>query len=306
MGTEIKHNGVVLDEHFVDKTFKSTKGFVYSATAHLFSDVVQYPVFGRRFFEWPLALRAKVRAEREYIYADLVRELLDQLGNEVNGVPFHAIPFLSLQGDVIRMERAHGYKSVFELLKDPTLITDRGKLADCIEAYGAWTAELCNHGVVPECNHCGNIMVDEEKNEQVILIDFENYSGTIDTHQANPDYTPKYKHRMTDKSVNPITSLGLDIGILAGMKLPQEEKAFYTENYVIGFSRQFCPTECDEPRQRLETLLGDRRVRTLGLTRGVFYDTTHLAERKEGPAASYFKRDYAQLCDVAIKCFNTV
>lgn len=305
MVAEIKHNSLHFSDDSVVKDFSSKKGLIYAATAHAFSNVVQYPVFGERFFAWPLAFRAKVRAEREWIYQEAVHGAIEQRGGIIAGVPFTVVPFRSLEGSSIKMDRLDNRVSVYELLKSPDTISDRDKLAHSIGAYGVWTGILCNRGVVPECNHCGNIMVDKEANSSVALIDFENYSGSIRGLNVVPAHNQKFRHRLTDKSVDPITSLALDVGIIAGLKLPQQEKNFYLASFISGFSSEY--NEVNKgmaPHERLKGLLSDRRVKALGLTRGIFYDATHHRELAEGPSAvAYFKRDYNALREVADMSF---
>ncbi len=291
----IEHNGVSHQDETVTKEFDGARGLIYAMTAQTFSRFAQYPIFGKRFFEWPLAMTSDVRAEREWIYQYTVADILDQVGHEIDGVSIRAVEFDELTDHSIVMERLHDHVSLFELLADMSDIDDeqRAALGKSIEAYGSWTAMLYNRGIVPECNHCGNVMVNPDGMNDLALIDFENYSGPVkDSDPEVQDYIAARHRMLVPNSVEPIRSLALDIGILAGLKLPSDSKNFYLENLLRGLARSYEGSMDD-----LLPLLFDPRIRYLGLIRAGFYDSTHTQELKTGRSAiSYFREAYDELC----------
>lgn len=291
----IEHNGVSHQDETVTKDFNGARGLIYAMTAQTFSRFAQYPIFGERFFEWPLAMTADARAEREWIYQYTIADVLNDVGHEIDGVAIHAVEFDQLEDHTIVMERLQNHDSLFELLADLDDIApdQQATLGKSIEAYGTWTATLYNRGIVAECNHCGNVMVDRDNLNNLTLIDFENYSGPVKDSDPEVQEYIAARHRMLGpNSVDPIRSLALDIGILAGLKLPYDSKSFYIVNFLQGLARTYEGSMDD-----LLPLLFDPRVRYLGLIRAGFYDSTHRHELKTGKSAiSYFREAYDELC----------
>ncbi|MEN9407097.1 MAG: hypothetical protein RLZZ455_313 [Candidatus Parcubacteria bacterium] len=283
----IEHNGISHDGAVVRKDFNSRNSYIYAVTAQAFSRGAQYPLFGRNFFEWPLSTDPKIRAEREWLYQEELENRLEGVGNAIDGVRFRAVKFHAFQNGVIEMENLDQYRSIFERLKQSDSSANVGALSNTITAYGKWTALLANTGIVPECNHCGNVMVKDDNVSDVVLIDFENYSGPIQRIYEE-DAELLEKHRQLDKPVDPVTSLSLDIGILSGLKLSREQKIFYISHFLRGFKDVY-----EGSMELLPSLLQDRRVMHLGLIRAFFYDVTHMREaRATRSAVSYFRADY--------------
>lgn len=287
---KIEHNELCINGDLVRKDHGGLRGYIYPLAAHAFSDFSQYFIFGENFFEWPLSFNPKVRAEREWLYQQEIKSRLTKLGNTIDGVRIDAVEFLSIDGPMIEMKRLNGYVSLFELLGQPEVVVNEELLARAIKVYGKWVGLLCRDGIVPECNHCGNVMIDRDNYSRITVIDFENYSGLLVLDEARRSELMR-RHRLLDRGVDPIVSLALDIGILSGVKLDLEQKKFYLKYFLAGF--------CDiyGGVGQLSKLLVDQRIGFLGRVRALFYDATHLAEIKTtGSAVSYFENDYGELC----------
>jgi hypothetical protein len=288
----IEHNTIQYDGDIARKDLGGYKADTYAFAAKTFSRVFQYALFGgRSFFDWPLSPNPNIRAEREWLYQAVMRERAAEIGNSIDGVRLNVVDFHKLDGTSIEMQRLIGYTSVSELLKNPDRVADRAQLGHAIKAYGEWTALLCNTGVVPECNHCGNIMLKDSDYRDMVVIDFENYSGPIQTIYEEDSEQLMDKHAMLDQPADPITSLALDIGILSGLKIPQDQKLFYTEHFLKGFHQLY-----EGPMDHLPNLLKDKRVMLIGMVRSFMYDLTHISEvGKINPSITFLTKDYGML-----------
>lgn len=290
MANPVVHNKLEISETSVVKNFGCFNGIHYALAAKSFSHFFQYFIFGKYFFEWPLAFSPATRAEREWIYQQGLSNHTSENG-DYNGIELRIVEFKRLSDSKIEMEKVEGYVDLFELLGNPESINERDTLARTIQAYGAWVADLYNHGIMPLCNHPGNVMVNQEDYSKAVLIDFENYIGDITQFGVNLSKEQLNRHRLIKCTVDPVTALALDIGVMASLKIPIQEKLFYQTHFKSGFVEVY-----EGDLKRLHTYLEDRRLSFLGFVRGVFYDVSHAYElRKAGLAISYFIKDYSTL-----------
>lgn len=290
---KIVHNSISVNEEAgtVTKDFSSASGLIYTACAKTFSNFVQGPLLGENLVKWPLSFSPTVRAEREEIYQAEVRRRAVAIGNQVGEASIRAVEFLGRSGPVITMEHLDSHLSLFEILRDESNSFDEDELEMAMRSYGQWIGILYSDGIVPECNHVGNLMLNRSDLSDLVVIDFEMYSGG----SSHRPTLARGGHKMIDEvAVDPVVSLALDAGLLAGIKLPLDQKVSYLKNLLLGVNSSF-PGHMDE----FTSLVTDPRLRKLAEVRSLFFDATHPGELVNGPSAhSYFKDSYTAIEDL--------
>lgn len=297
---KIAHNGIKETPSAFIKDQRGIKSEVYALGAQALAGFLHILHRGK-FFEWPLSLSPKLRSAREFLYQQIIDRRLKLLGNQIDGVTIDAIQFQRLKGTQIEMERLDHSTSLDQLLQDPDRIKDSDTLAQSIRAYGVWMRILNDDGIVAECNHPGNVLIDQDNERHITVIDFENYSGSHQDDKKQFSSEQLWHHKMLDPfAVDSILSLALDIGLLAQLKISPEQKIYYITNFLSGYFHNY-----QAGFNELCLLLDDDSIKNIGMIRSYLYDLTHFGEiPKLKSALFHFTRDYDVVIQDIINFFQ--